>query len=125
MKYLGITIATCLALLAGCTTMMAPKTAESGKGLLIGANTSSIRVLIRTIDDGEVLWVGNYQLAGHTSVKPGTHKVGVMCEVTTAFGKLIKPSDVVIDIQVGKVYDLIGKLSKDGQKCVVESMARA
>jgi len=93
-------------------------------GLLAGANTRSLRVLIRTIDDGEILWVGQYQLATNAAIAPGQHKVNVMCEFNYSWGSSMNPGNVVIDVQSGKTYDLTGAPSEGGKDCDVEAKVR-
>lgn len=97
---------------------------ESGKALVIGADTSSLRVMIRTIDDGEILWVGNYTLGTRALVQPGQRKINVMCEFRHSWGAELKPGNVTIDAVAGSTYDLSGSPSSDGKQCNVQVKAR-
>lgn len=107
--------------LALCASISVPAFADDTQGLLKGADTKTHRVLIRTIDDGEILWVGTYQLGTEASTEPGTRNVNVMCEFIHDWGKEMTPGDVVIEVEAGKTYALEGK--KSGKKCDVSVKA--
>lgn len=99
-------------------------TLEPGKALLQGAETRSLRVMIRTIDDGDILWVGTYQLGTSAFALPGKRKVNVMCEFRGSFMTSLNPGDITIDVEAGRVYDLTGTQSSDGKRCNVEVKVR-
>ncbi len=82
--------------------------ARSGPPLarIEGEDTLATRVMIRTIDDGEVLWVGQYRLGTTAAVPPGPHTIGVMCEFRAAWGSQITPGKVSLTAEAGRTYRL-------------------
>ncbi|WP_025565249.1 hypothetical protein [Psychromonas sp. SP041] len=74
-KFLAIIL---LSLMSSC--QFTPQKVESEKGLLIGEDSSNVKVLIRQIDKGEILWTKNYQLGTTASIEIGTHTVSIICE---------------------------------------------
>ncbi len=68
-----------------------PARAEPPVARIEGEDTPAIRVMIRTIDDGEILWAGPYRLGTTAAVSPGDHTIGVMCEFRAAWGSQITP----------------------------------
>ncbi len=119
MRFLKFLVAAALASLSACSMSSGPTTPPEGKALVAGEDSSSVRVMIRTIDDGDVLWVDNYQLGTSSAVSPGPHKIGVMCEFKHSWGTKINPGEIIVDAQVGRVYELRGAPSADDKKCEV------
>lgn len=97
---------------------------DSGKAKLHGEDSSSIKVMIRTIDDGEILWVGNYKLDTKAEVVPGSHKINVMCEFRFSWGTKLLPGDITLEFEAGKIYDLVGTASADETRCEVQANVR-
>lgn len=97
---------------------------EPEKAKLRGADTSSLKVMIRTIDDGEILWAGNYQLGTQAEVAPGQHKINVMCEFRYSWGTKLMPGNVTLDFEPGKTYDLVGAVSSDEKQCEIQADVR-
>ena len=83
-----------------------------------------MRVAIKSIDDGEMLWVGMYELATKALVTPGEHKISVACEFSFPGGKEIIHGDVSIDAETGKSYYLTGKKSKTTDRCDIKVKVR-
>jgi hypothetical protein len=80
---------------------------------LQGTDTGPLRVLIRQIDDGALLWVGKFKLGTTAVVVPGHHKVNVMCEFRQSWGTELKPGEVTVEADPDRIYDLVGKRSQD------------
>ncbi|MCL2310128.1 MAG: hypothetical protein FWC42_07640 [Proteobacteria bacterium] len=101
--------------------------AEGGKILIKGTDTPSLRVLIRKVDDGPLLWVSKYQLGTETWVTPGPHKINAMCEfhrpVTGGDVGEIVPGNIEIDAKPGNTYHLTG--SQEALKCLLKVEERA
>ena len=106
-----------LSLIFGCQST--PQNAESGKGLLIGEDSSAVKVMIRQIDKGDILWEGNYKLGTTASIEVGNHTVSIMCEFSYSWGKKLSPGTLNIDIKPDTVYNVSGKLSPSGDNCLV------
>lgn len=97
---------------------------EPKKAKLLGEDSSSLKMMIRTVDDGEILWVGSYKLGTKTEVVPGFHKINVMCEFSFSWGTKLLPGDITHDFESGKTYDLSGTASTDGERCEVQVNVR-
>ena len=104
--------------LAGCASQSTPVAREPATSLLIGSGNSGARVLIRRVDDGPTLWVSEGMLGSKVSIRPGHHKVEVMCQFAEA-GAMFAPGEFVIDVEPGHVYDLVGSLARNPTRCDV------
>ncbi len=93
--------------------------ADDMVSILAGKNTKDLRVLIRNIDGGEVLWAKNYTLDTQASIQPGPHQVSVMCEFRHSWGNELLPGNVSLQVEANKTYVLSGIASTDGKTCVV------
>jgi hypothetical protein len=98
---------------------------EPDKAKLRGEDSKSLKVMIRTVDDGEILWAGNYTLGTKAEVAPGLHKINVMCEFRFSWGTKIMPGDIALDFEAGKTYDLVGTASADDKRCEVKANIRS
>lgn len=112
MKITPLKIA-CLSLLVWASTVLAAK----DEAKLIGESNKNLKVMIRNIDDGEILWVGNYQLGTKASIKPGEHKINAMCEFQYSWGTKIVPGEITINAEAGASYKILGSLSHDETTC--------
>lgn len=111
-------IMTCAA--AMCfAAMLAGEAAAGATGTLSGTNTDSMRVLIRKIDNGDILWVGTYQLGTEAAIEPGTHQVSLMCEFVYSWGKQLMPGTLTIQVEPGKRYAVTGVAAQDAKSCIV------
>lgn len=106
-----------IALMSGCVAVQ--KTAKPGQGLLKGVDNSEVKVMIRTIDDGEILWVGSYKLGTTATIEPGLHKVSIMCEFKYSWGQKIIHGQTEIDVKPDTIYIVEGKPSSDDKQCIV------
>jgi hypothetical protein len=103
----------------GCAAQTAP-VGEGQPAMLIGGNGSDARVLIKSVDDGPTLWSAPGALSTRVTIKPGHHKVTVMCEVGAHFVDAV----VTLDVQPGKTYDLIGSRVEGSNGCNVSASSR-
>jgi len=95
--------------------------ADSSQVSIVGADTSTMKVLVRKIDEGEILWVGQYKLGTRASTTAGSHKINVMCQFIDPAFTEYWPGNVTIEAQAGEVYNLTGAPSKDGKSCDVQA----
>jgi len=105
--------------------------ADAVRGVLVphgaklqGTDTESLRVLIRQIDDGALLWVGKFKLGTTAVVVPGHHKIKVMCEFRQSWGTELKHGELTLEAESDRIYDLVGRRSQDGGKCDIEAKLR-
>lgn len=95
--------------------------APEGKVAIVGPQQRSIAVLIRSIDDGPVLWVDGYHLADFAFVDPGTHEVRAVCLQSFAMGQRLVHVVVPIDASLGKVYSIAPKkIDQKIGRCMVK-----
>jgi uncharacterized lipoprotein YajG len=107
--------------LAGCATQPSTPAQAPTTALLLGATTTTTRVLIKSIDDGPTRWVAPGALGGKVTVTPGHHKVSVLCEVEGSWVE----QDLTVDAQAGRIYDLVGSASEGPRKCEVSASSHA
>lgn len=100
--------------------LLAPSTGLAGQKVRIeGVDSPTVKVMIRTVDDGDILWVGGYSLGTKASVSPGSHKLSVMCEFRQSWGSRLSPGQITIEAEAGKTYRLTGAEGPDSGDCVV------
>jgi hypothetical protein len=104
---------TCLSLLVWVSSALAAK----DEAKLVGASNKNLKIMIRNIDDGEILWIGNYQLGTKASIKPGERKISAMCEFKYSWGTKIVPGEITINAEAGASYKISGSLSDDEATC--------
>jgi hypothetical protein len=91
---------------------------------LQGTDTESLRVLIRQIDDGALLWVGKFKLGTTAVVVPGHHKIKVMCELRQSWGTELKHGELTLEAEPDRIYDLVGRRSQSEGGCDIEAKVR-
>lgn len=106
--------------LAACATLPPQIAKDEGKVLVQGVENAEHRVLIRTVDDSDVLWVKGYALGRDAWVASGPHEIGVMCVFLHDWGTRSLPGGTLsIDVKPGRTYRLGGAVSADGEHCDV------
>ena len=100
-------------LISGCSSLPPQYAASPTRCLVRGASEGNADVLIRSVDDGAVLWVKGYHLGHEAWLEPGVHKVSVMCSTSTAWGTYSAGTDVEMTIQPGYTYFLTTDPIKD------------
>lgn len=103
----------------GCAAQMAP-VSESQPAMLLGGNSPDARVLIKNVDDGPTLWSSPGALSSRVTIKPGHHKVAVVCELGAHFVDAV----VTLDVQPGKTYELSGSRVEGTNGCNVAASSR-
>lgn len=111
--------ALCAAVLLAIVPMPMAHAADGAASNLSGTDGGDMRVLIRKIDDGDILWVGGYNLGTKAKITPGQHVVSVMCEFHFSGGSELKPGTLSLTVEPGKDYALAGAQSADGNSCTV------
>src|SRR4029077_11202622 len=109
----------------------ATQAADAVKGVRVpngsrlqGTDTESLRVLIRQIDDGALLWVGKFKLGTTAVVVPGHHKIKVMCELRHSWGTELKHGELTLEAERDRIYDLVGRRSQSEGGCDIEAKVR-
>jgi hypothetical protein len=112
--------------LTGCATLPPQIAKSEGKVRVQGTRNSAKRVFIRTLDGGDILWVGGYKLGSEAWLSPGPHRIETSCEFLYSWGTKIFPGNVIeIDVESGMSYHLDGAISQDGERCDVSLRERA
>jgi hypothetical protein len=95
-----------VALVTGCSALPEKYSASASRCLVQGVSSGDRKVLIRSVDDGEVLWVRGYHLGNKVWVEPGVHKLSLMCEGSHSTGKILIGTEVEIEAVAGYTYYL-------------------
>lgn len=90
---------------------------ESASATIRGSDSKKLRVLIRTIDGGDVLWVGKFKLGTTATIAPGHHTVAVMCELRESYGLILKPGKIDLDVAAGRTYNLAATATAESRGC--------
>lgn len=109
-------LAAILLVISGCASNPVISRAP-GEALFVGEENPPLKIMIRTIDDGPVLWIGEYKLGTNAFVKPGQHKINVICEIKYSWGAKLIPGNITLDVQPGTDYKISGQLGNDEKKC--------
>jgi len=110
------TAAAACAAIIGCAGQ--PAAVKGQPALLVGAQASGARVLIKSVDDGPTLWAQPGALGSRVTINPGHHKVAVMCELGTHFVDAV----VTLDVRPGQTYDLTGAPAEGTNGCNVTAL---
>ncbi len=87
---------------------------------LIGGDNAGMHVLIKRVDDGEILWAHQGALGTRVTITAGQYRVGVMCEGGAGF----LPGELTIDVQPGRTYDLVASAAPGAKSCEVSATMR-
>ena len=104
-------------------TATAASPAETASATIRGTDTKKLRVLIRMIDGGDILWVGKFKLGTTATITPGHHTVSVMCELRESYGLILKPGKIELDVAVGQTYDLTATVTPESRGCDISVTA--
>ena len=91
--------------------------AETPSATIRGTDTKKLRVLIRMIDGGDILWVGKFILGTTATITPGHHTVAVTCELHESYGLILKPGKIELDVAAGQTYDLTATVTPESKGC--------
>jgi hypothetical protein len=108
------------AMAIGCAAQPPAPTVRNAT--LIGGDNAGMRVFIKRVDDGPILWAHPGALATRVTITPGQHRVSVMCEDGASGGFLL--GDISLDVQSGRTYDLAGSAQSGAKNCEVSATMR-
>ena len=72
--------------------------------MIEGQSSRGAEVLIRSVDDGEILFTRGYELGRRVYVAPGSHKLSVMCRKHFDYGSKLVGSVVTVNAVPGNAY---------------------
>ena len=113
-----------IALVLACT-FTTRTIADGTDAQLVGASSTALRVLIRRIDQGPILWDAPLKPATKASIAAGEHTISVMCEVHKSGMQMMLPGSITITLEGGRIYDLSGQPDTEKLRCVVTAKARS
>lgn len=99
--------------------------ADNAEAQLVGASSAALRVLIRKIDQGPILWDAPLKPATKASIAAGEHTISVMCEVHKSGMQMLLPGSITITLEAGHIYDLSGRPDPEKLRCAVTAKVRS
>lgn len=102
MKQIALLIAATFCV--SCSTLPKQYAKSPTRSLVRGESTSNSKVLIRKVDDSDILWVRGYNLGNKVWLEPGTHEVSVMCVTNTSWGSVMGSTEVTVNVDSGAEY---------------------
>lgn len=94
------------AILSGCATLPPEYAKSPDKSLVIGKTANGVQTQIRSVDDGEVLFVKGYQLGNQVWLSPGPHKLSISCVKVDSWGSMIDHKDISLNVKLNHTYEL-------------------
>ena len=114
MKHIALLIVA--AFCASCSTLPKQYAKSPTRSLVRGESTPNSNVLIRKVDDSDILWVRGYNLGNKVWLEPGTHEVFVMCVTNTSWGSVMGGTEVMVKVEPGAEYLIKAKPGKKTDK---------
>lgn len=102
MKFIPAALA--FSLLTACHSLPPQYAKSPTRSLVKGDDTGGTSVLIRKVDNSDILWTGNYTLGNKVWLEAGDHKVSVMCSTNTSYGSFMAGTEVDMKISRGTDY---------------------
>ncbi len=97
------------------------KKGSAGDIRVVGEKRGNVEVLIRTVNDSDVLWTRGYNIGRKVWVGPGENKLSVMCLFKLDWGEKSFPGEVDLVAEKGKRYQVIvDPPSVERQECNVK-----
>ena len=97
------------------------KKGSAGDIRVMGEKRDNVEVLIRTVNDSDVLWTRGYNIGRKAWVGPGENKLSVMCVFKFDWGEKSFPGEVDFLAEQGKQYQIvIDPPSVERQECNVQ-----
>lgn len=115
-KVLSLLILT--ALLSACSSLSPNYSKSPGRIPVVGKRYAGVKTKIRSVDNGEVLFVRGCKLGNNVWLYPGEHTLSVACVAGYPWGSVIDHVDVPLTIKMGYRYELQGRF--DNQEPAVD-----
>jgi hypothetical protein len=110
-------------ILSGCATLPPEYAKSPDRYLVIGKTSNDVQTLIRSVDDGKVLFVKGYQLGNKVWLTEGPHKLSVTCVKLESWGTIIKHKDIAIFVKKGHTYELQGHYQEGNPSVLVKEIS--
>lgn len=97
------------ALLNACSTLPSAYTQSPGRTPVVGKSYAGVKTKIRSVNNGEILFVRGDKLGNEVWLSPGDYTVSVACLQGYPWGSVIDPVDVPLTVKLGYRYELQGR----------------
>jgi hypothetical protein len=94
------------AILSGCTTLPVNYAENPEQNLIVGRSCKGVKTLIRSIDDGEILYDKKNKLGDEVWVTPGHHSISVACIKKTRQEPIVEFTTIELNIMTNFYYEL-------------------
>lgn len=101
-----LTIIILAAMLGGCASLPPEYSKEPGRCLVKGEAVGNVKALIRSVDDGDVLFVRRYNLGNKVWLNPGPHTLSISCVKTESWGSKISHKNILFSAKENHSYGL-------------------
>lgn len=106
-KVLALLILT--ALLNACSTLPQDYSKAPGRIPVVGKSYAGVKTMIRSVDNGDVLFVRGNRLGNKLWLYPGDYTLSVVCAAGYPWGSFSDYVDVPLTIKMGYRYELQGR----------------
>ena len=97
------------ALLSACSTLPSEYSKSPGRTPVVGKRYAGVKTQIRSVDNGEILFVRENKLGNKVWLYPGNHILSVTCVAGYPWGCFIDHVDVPLTVKLGYRYELQGR----------------
>ena len=109
--------------LSSCASLPDSVSMEEGRILVRGEMTDLSDVRIRSVDGGEVLWLGKKGLSTEVWLDPGPHRLSLMCTTESRYGPQMAPAELTLEADAGRSYVIHAAALELGQEVCEVSVA--
>jgi len=108
-----------------CVAKLPPEYRKYKDRILVqGVSENGVSVLIRKVNDSEILFVKGYNLGDKVWLEKGDYKLSVTFMITRSWGQKIESTDVDISVEEGAAYKLHGTYENEVTSVVVEKVEK-
>ncbi len=107
-----------------CASAVIAEESGPASAQLVSTVSKGIRVLIRSIDSGPILWDAPLKPATKATAVPGEHQISVMCQIQKSGMMMTLPGTMTLMLEAGRTYDIFGEASPDNRRCVPTAVIR-
>jgi hypothetical protein len=111
------------ALVAASILQASDVAAPANAAVVVGANTSTVHVMINKIDNGARAWFFPSGLGTQATIPPGHYNLTVLCIIVPTHPLQWTMAEATIAVEAGHVYGIVGTIS--GRKCNITMSMRS
>jgi len=98
-----------IALLSACSTLPPQYSKSPGRTPVVGKRYAGVKTKIRSVNNGDVLFVSENKLGNKVWLCPGDYTLSVACMAGYPWGSFIDHVDVPLTVKLGYRYELQGR----------------